>query len=425
MTQLLTSGRHGINTSSARPTQPGLRRFDELESYRGIAAVLIVVFHVYQYARIGPGSRFAYQGTAAYTVLHQLDGLVDMFFVLSAFLLTRPIVTALLDEAPRVQGRGFLVRRALRIVPLYYVTVLIVWSARNSGFPGDWRDLLEHLTFTQVFDSKRIFYTIGPAWALSVEALFYLFLAVAAVTASHLLTRLATRRTKVVALIVSLLGLIAASMAYKWWALDVAHVAPDRWAYWYNPLAKLDVFGFGMLLAVIAAAGRVELRTAARAGLRISCLGLLAVAFVIRRPGTSAGLYFDTLSGLAFALLLAASVLGPPGSRWQRALARRPLLLLGLFSYSIYLWHEPIMLFFGSHHLLISQQQALFPASAAALVVLAVLAGWLSYWAIEYPAMQLRATFDSAGRFIDYYADNPSRRRRHNRTAEEDAKLLL
>jgi peptidoglycan/LPS O-acetylase OafA/YrhL len=151
--------------------------FSQLQGQRGLAALGVVVFHAYQYDRSGPDASFPYQGTVADTALRALDGLVDWFFVLSAFLLALPYAKAVLRGSSTVGPGTFLARRAVRIVPLYLVAITLVWASRNPSLPGDWRDLLEVLSFTQVFDTKRIFYTIGPAWSLAVEAQFYLLLA--------------------------------------------------------------------------------------------------------------------------------------------------------------------------------------------------------------------------------------------------------
>ena len=75
-------------------------------------------------------------------------------------------------------AREFLFRRAVRIVPLYWIAVTTVWALRNPALPGDWRDLVEHLLFVQVFDRERIFYTLGPTWSMSLEVMFYLSLVV-------------------------------------------------------------------------------------------------------------------------------------------------------------------------------------------------------------------------------------------------------
>ncbi len=79
------------------PAQAVGARFAGLEGYRGIAALLVVVFHVYQLIENeNPGS-IGGDTDVGYRVLHSMDGLVGLFFVLSAFLLFLPYVMAVLD----------------------------------------------------------------------------------------------------------------------------------------------------------------------------------------------------------------------------------------------------------------------------------------------------------------------------------------
>lgn len=116
------------------------------------------------------------------------------------------------EDAPA--ARAFLVRRAARVVPLYLVAVSLVWAFRNQDLPGDWVDLVEHLTFTQVFDNQRIFYTIGPAWSLAVEVQFYLVLAVLGKLACHVCRRLPPPRRRSV-LAAGLAGIVLFSVIWK------------------------------------------------------------------------------------------------------------------------------------------------------------------------------------------------------------------
>jgi len=99
----------GTERHSATPVDEPRRavgRYAALEGYRGLAALLIVVFHVYQYMRSGPAAAYPYAGTWRNTVLVGLDSTVALFFVLSAFLLTLPYARASLAGAQPVAARA-------------------------------------------------------------------------------------------------------------------------------------------------------------------------------------------------------------------------------------------------------------------------------------------------------------------------------
>jgi peptidoglycan/LPS O-acetylase OafA/YrhL len=89
-------------------------------------------------------------------------------------------------------------------------------------------------------------------------------------------------------------------------------------------------------------------------------------------------------------------VLGPP-DRWSRALSWRPLTGIGAISYGIYLWHEPVMLALGSWDGLVAQAPGAYFRDSAVVLVVSVLAGFLSYFLIERPASQLGAVFSRDG----------------------------
>ncbi|CAM5565325.1 Acyltransferase OS=Streptomyces antimycoticus OX=68175 GN=SSPO_013610 PE=4 SV=1 [Streptomyces antimycoticus] len=75
-----------------------------------------------------------------------------LFFVLSALSADTLTHGQQWTGARPAPGRVFLFRRAIRIIPLYFLAVLCVWATRNPTLPGEWSDLVHHLTFTQVFD---------------------------------------------------------------------------------------------------------------------------------------------------------------------------------------------------------------------------------------------------------------------------------
>ncbi|MCM3923160.1 acyltransferase [Frankia sp. AiPs1] len=384
---------------------------DDLEGYRGIAALGVVVFHAYQFCREGAGGDsagsspdgYAYAGTPLGRLLLNLDGLVSLFLLLSGFLLYAPAARAVLAGRPVGSPRVFLLRRAVRILPLYWFATLLVWTYRNPDLPGDWRDLAEHLTFTQVFDSRRIFYTIGPAWSLSVEIFFYVAVALILLALRGRLPARSRSAVRVLVIATPPAVMLVGSLAYHWWALELAHQPSDRWAIWFNPLAKAEMFAMGMFLAIAHARwGDRPVRAVWLIPVRLVALAILAYGCAIRTEDARTSTEFNLLAMVAFTLLLGSSLFAYPRAWWRRTLAARPLMFVGAVSYSVYLWHEPVLLYLDVHHL-VSHRAAAFPWVALLLVVVSVPLGWISYVILERPAGELKALFQSDGRLRSYY----------------------
>jgi peptidoglycan/LPS O-acetylase OafA/YrhL len=374
------------------PAGPPDARFPELQGQRGLAAVCVVVFHVYQYDRSGPDSRWPPEGTWGHPVAFGLDGMVDWFFVLSAFLLTLPYARALRDGRPLTSARDFLGRRAVRIVPLYLVAVLVVWVSRNPTLPGEWRDLLEHLTFTQVYDSTRIFWTIGPAWSLAVEVQFYVVVALLGAVLSRTAARAATPARRLGPLVAAITVLAVVSTV--WWlvlGVDQGRPATD-YPVWFGLPVKLAVFATGMAAAVLVVVVPRTLSRAATWALRGAGAGayVLTAVLLVDRGSGSRDWVFHALCGLAFTAVVLAGALGRPVGPWHRASASGALPWLGLISYSLYLWHEPLLLHLAGNGLLPTPAPGAFLPTFAIVVPLAVLAAWVSYWLVEQPTSHLR-----------------------------------
>ncbi|PYE55260.1 acyltransferase family protein [Deinococcus yavapaiensis] len=378
-------------------------RYEELEAYRGVAALLVVLFHAYQFTREGTAAQtYLYEGTPLHTLFVNLDTPVAWFFTLSGFLIFLPIATSLLSSGSALHPGAFLLRRAIRIVPLYYVVILVVWTLRYTGSPENWTDLFEHLTFTHVFDSHFIFYTVGPAWSLGVEVMFYLLLALLGPWLHARATnRAAPARVRL--LLAWCSGLIALSLLAKFAVHAFMPTVPR--AFTFGPIAHLDSFALGMLLAVIVVTRREQapLGATARLAVRLVALALVAFTFGLRFQVDLVRTFAYSLSGLAFALWLASTVLAPSASRMARRLAHPVWAHVGLISYGVYLWHEPIMLELAKRGLLVDPAPSAFWRNALVLAILAILVANVTYWLIEYPATFLRRAFDSRGRFIDPY----------------------
>jgi peptidoglycan/LPS O-acetylase OafA/YrhL len=364
----------------------GGERFPALDGARGLAALSVVVYHAWQHGGLGqPRPMFA--GTWSFDVLSNLDAGVAFFFVLSGFLVFLPFARAAAQGARSPSVKRFLQRRALRILPLYYTAILLVWASRYSGLAEQRLDLLQHLAFLQIFDRVHVFWTIGPAWSLSDEVLYYLMLAGIGPLLALACARLRPRARACV-LVGAPLALIAVSVADKAWAF-AAHVPFDDWPTYFGPVARLDGFALGMLLASVhALRGGRPLPAKPLLALAIPGMALLAWAFVHRSLDPQAELYFHTLAAAGFALLLAPAILGPERLRAPRVWASRPMVGLGVVSYSLYLWHEPILVQLAQQGVAFGPTPAAFATGAAELVVLAILASCASYWVIERPALR-------------------------------------
>jgi peptidoglycan/LPS O-acetylase OafA/YrhL len=378
---------------------PPKARSRELEGYRGLAALSIIIFHVCQYV---------FQPNPANPLVTQLARfeIVDVLFVLSAFLLTLPYARAAIDRGSHQSAGQFLFRRAVRILPLYWIAVLVVWACRNPALPGDWRDLVEHLTFTHVFDRERIFYTLGPAWSMCLEIFFYGLLVFLGPLAYRLAGRLATRRSRVVALAVGCLVLYAVPVAWNNVAYFVFHEPFNNWPVYFGPQARFGAFALGMLLSVVVAARRSAplLQGVWPAVVRLAALAVIIGAAWLDRPNSWGQIAYHDIAAIGWVLLLASTVSGSPDQTWSRALSRRSLAWVGLISYSVYIWHEPTLLLLN-HLGITSREPSALPWTIAVVLVTSLGVGFLSYWALEYPTSKLRSLRDRSGQARDYYPE--------------------
>ncbi len=369
----------------------------ELTGHLGLATVAVVIFHVYQYCNV---NHFLYAGSPRYTILNSLDAAVPWLFVIVAFVLFEPIARSAIDGGPSMPIGRVIARRAARLIPVYYVAILVVWFPRQQTLPGDWRDLLEHLTFTQVFDEKRIFYTIGPAWAVSVAALFFLTLALLSVALTHGCRRLEHRKDRVLLVAGTICALSALSIAWKAWSFGVQHrYTGGSFTTWFGPAANLDNFGAGMAVALIAVVlgDTRRLSSRARLTLRIAAVALVVTAFAARHAGSWTTVYFSTLCSLGFGCFVAAAVLGPRRKdRWAEALSSKPLHLLGLISLSLYLWHEPVMLALEPRGIAHQAPDA-FVQDLVVVTIFSLAVAALSYRAVERPTLKVLRIAEASG----------------------------
>lgn len=298
---------------------------------------------------------------------------VDIFFVLSGFLITR----LLMDEQDRT-GRAslprFYLRRGLRLLPALVVVCAVV-AAACLLLDVRGRDATLVGVVTAMLYVSSPFAAAGhnlgdmlPTWSLSVEEYFYL------VWPAFLLY-VVWRQRRRVALVVAL---CVAAVAYRAIVPAVAHWDGERIS--YAPDTRLEQLLIGVLLAFTlpAIAGRV------RPWMAVVAATALAV-FVIAPAGLS---YQPYMHGLSTVIALLAAVVvayaARPGQSWVgRILDSRPLVWVGKRSYGMYLWHIPLV-----------SIVALLPVGGAAQVllktVLVVVVPALSFRFVERPFLRLK-----------------------------------
>ncbi|MET8680616.1 acyltransferase [Streptomyces sp. NPDC004647] len=386
---------------------PARSRAREIEGFRGLAALSTVVFHVWQqYFRYDADGSHPPVDNPFVGALISLE-VIDFFFVMSAYLLTLTYARVAIDGGAARPARLFLFRRAIRIVPLYFLAVLVVWAIRNPTLPGNWLDLVEHLTFTHVFDKRQIFYTIGPTWSLSLEVLFYAVLVVLGPLAARACRSFRLRSARVAVCAGGCLLLYAVPLVWTAFAHYVLEVPHTDWPVYFGPQARFGGFAAGMGLAVLTVAldQRARLGSRSAMALRAAALaGLYGLSLLTTHPENAASTFFHPMASLLWTVLLFSTVHVRQRGRWHGLLQARWLTGTGLISYSLFIWHEPILLELSKTGLL-PAGQAGFPLAAAIVLLVAVPVAALSYWAIEYPSSLLGRLKDSTGRPRDFYPE--------------------
>ncbi|WP_406481005.1 acyltransferase family protein [Streptomyces platensis] len=389
---------------------PARGRASAIDGFRGLAALSTVAFHVWQqYFRYDAQGSHPPVDNPVLGAAFSLE-VIDLFFVLSAYLLTLSYARAALDGGSTRPARLFLFRRAIRILPLYFLAVLVVWATRNPTLPGNWRDLVEHLTFTHVFDQQRIFYTLGPTWSLSLEVLFYVVLVALGPLAVRACRPLRRRRTRVAVCAAGCLFLYAVPLVW----IAVAHyrfgVPHTDWVVYFGPQARFGGFAAGMGLAVLTAALGDRGRLGPRTALPLAALapaGLFALS-LDSGPENFTFTFYHPIASALWVLLLFSTLHVRQPTFWQSLLTARWLTAAGLVSYSLFIWHEPVMLQLHNAGLLPTGQSGFLPALLIVFLV-AVPVAAASYWLIEYPASLLGRLKDHRGRPREFYPEPATR----------------
>lgn len=348
-----------------------------LDGLRGLAVLIVIASHL---AHAGldlvPGLRLIGIGKSG----------VYLFFVLSAFLLTR----ALLERTPagfadaRLWG-NYALRRVLRIWPLYLVVLLLSWTLTVAGVDA-WHYRIDSIALLRHLGLQE---GQSVLWSIPVEFKFYVWLPLLALALSWI----ARCRWPLLAEV----ALAALALALALWIWPPADTGRND--------VRLGPYLVLFLCGAFAARLDQRLTGGPQHSRAWGLVGLLALlACVPTLPQVWAGLtatvpdnrlshHWFLFFGLVWSCLLLAILHGPGWLRLPFAWA--PMRLVGVVSFSAYLWHMPVL----------EGLQAVGvkggPLSAWGALLAVLLAAMASFMALERPWREIRlrpAQIKAAGR---------------------------
>lgn len=331
----------------------------EIDGLRAIAVLGVLIYHA---ELMFDGRRLLSAGFLG----------VDVFFVISGFLITRILITEVGEG--RFSLLNFYERRARRILPVLFVVIVCTMPfAWWLMLPPALEDYAGSVFTSVLYTSNFWFWSSdsywGQAsalkpllhtWSLSVEEQFYLL--------APWLVILLARRTKLLEAVMIVLLLGSFAIAEIW-----SRGAPES-AFYLLPARAWELLVGGILAAWIL---RVKLHVSQRVKEMVSAVGLMMVVLPMmlldsqmRHPS-----FLTLIPVIGTALVIFAS----QSTHVGRCLSLKPVVWLGLLSYSIYLWHFPVFSYFKVALIELSMLQKLFCILASLVLATG------SYWLIEKP----------------------------------------
>lgn len=301
--------------------------FPALEGLRGIAIIAVIVFHNFPYG----DSLFGWLG-------------VDLFFVLSGFLITGILLRAFNEDTSKNVLRNFYMRRVLRIFPLYYLFLLVflvlfpafgfLRSEVTEYQENAWWFILYIQNWLFAIDFPEVSHSLNHFWSLAVEEQFYILWPL-------VILLLRSPRRLLVFLSIFLVALFV-FRCIIWYC----QISGFNYTTFYI-FTRFDGICIGSMVAVLVHYKKDFLKN--HIALIISSLAILNFLFYfLNTSGNLPYLAFIGYTTFAamFGILVYELSYGK-NSTLKKAFSIRPLRFLGRVSYGLYMFHWPIHYFLG------------------------------------------------------------------------------
>ena len=380
------------------PASPSKQRIPELDGLRGLAILLVLIFHYVSQEGVLPHGTLA--DRLQRLVIMGWTG-VDLFFVLSGFLIGGILMDA---RSSQSYFKTFYARRLFRIVPLYYLWIILYVSLiataggaitrlSNSGIrpPLD-LPIFSHFLFLQNFVAMGLFGLAGAwfghLWSLAVEEQFYLVAPlVVRFTAEHYLKWILA----IVILCVPLLRILL---------LRVAHLSEPQIT--GLVVCRADALAIGMLAAALTRGEDPVFSVAPNARKLYAILGALSIGvaalWLVSPQASTFGMqsFGYTWMALFYVVILLLAV-GQPDGLIARIFRIRWLGELGVVSYCVYIIHLVVNVVL--HAVLLHKSPRISTAKGA---LVTVFAGFVTYAVAKASWIVFEAPLQRRGHAFKY-----------------------
>lgn len=309
-----------------------------LDGIRGLGAIAVLAFHVWLF---GESHSTQLRENWWDWFFAELSLGLYLFFVLSGYLLFRPFLARRTGDRAWQGARVYVRKRVVRIVPLYYVTLVAAIALLYTGsdrlgphLPPE-NMLWTYFLFLQNYSMDTILRLNDATWTLPVEVAFY-------VLVPFIGLWIAARRDRLGHAAALAVVLVALGAIWNYLTLEENAV-------WRLALpAMLPYFAFGLLAAVAVEwwQRREAVAGDKRTGhlLMAAGIALVAIDVTLRESMLDSDLVEvlrASIAGVGFALIIVAATAGRAG---ERLLGSRLLVWFGAISYGVFLWQVPLIL---------------------------------------------------------------------------------